>query len=110
MLMTPELDPLSPAQKPASKTLEGKAAVFSTIIGALVALLGVLLDSGLLDTVADGKAATIAGALLTAAASFGFSAHRSKLKANANESTARAAAHIEAAKIAAAAGAPVNPS
>jgi hypothetical protein len=101
-ILTPEQDPLSPAQKPASKTLEGKLATVVTVAGVVLTALASLFDQGLLG---DGKLAAILGSVLAVAAALGLIAGRTALKIKANSDTAKAAALIEASK----AAPPANP-
>lgn len=94
-VIDPVHDPLSPTQKPASETLEGKLAQIGFYAGTVLTFLGVLLDAGALG---HGQAAMIIGALIAAASKLGLLTSRTMLKIAANDSTARAAAIIEAAK------------
>lgn len=95
----PVHDPLSPTQKPASQTLEGKLAAMLAIVGSVLAVVGPILD-GLLKqgVLGDGRLAGVIGACLAIAGSLGLLGARTALKASANSATAKAAALIEASK------------
>lgn len=88
--------PLSPAQKPAWDTLEGKVSAILAVLGVIIAALGSLKEQGLLG---DGKVAAIVGTIIAVGTSISLLAARTLLKLKANDSTAKAAALIEAAKV-----------